>query len=176
MRSSLARLEQFKDNQGHARFLLNQTESVVSHLGNAMIEVQEKLVAAGNGAYGDQRAGARSPAICRACSIAWSAWPTVPMAPAAICSPAVAKAHAPFAQNGTVVSFSGDALLQRIEVANDRLLQVKFSGDDLLLKIRSGNGTFTTAANAGNTGSANIDAGAVDQSVAADRQRLHDRL
>ncbi len=160
MRSSLSRLEQFKDNQGHARFLLNQTESVVSHLGNALLEVQEKLVAAGNGAYGDQERSALARdlqgILDRMVGLANSA-----DGAGGYLFAGSREGAPPFAQNGTVVSFSGDAMLQRIEVANDRLLKVKFSGDDLLLKIRSGNGTFTTAANSANTGSASIDAGAV---------------
>jgi flagellar hook-associated protein 3 FlgL len=160
IRSGLSRLEQFKDNQGHARFLLNQTESVVAQLGDAMTEVKEQLIAAGNGAYGDneRRAIARAlqGVLDRMIGLANS-----DDGAGGYLFAGSREAAAPFVQNGSVVGFRGDSNLQRIEVANDRLLQVKFSGDDLLLKVRPGNGSFTTAADAGNTGAASIDPGAV---------------
>jgi flagellar hook-associated protein 3 FlgL len=40
-------------------------------------------------------------------------------------------------------------------------LQIKFSGDDIFQKVRPGNGSFVTAANAGNTGTGVIDTGSV---------------
>lgn len=160
IRSGLARLQQFKGNQGHARFLLNQTESAVASLGDAMAEVHERLVAAGNGAYGDSERSAIARhlqgLLARMVGLANSADGT-----GGYLFAGSRELAAPFVQNGQVVSFRGDGNLQRIEVANDRLLQVKFSGDDLLLKVRAGNGSFTTSAAAGNTGAASIDAGAV---------------
>ncbi len=160
IRSGLARLQQFKDNQGHARFLLNQAESMVGKLGNAMTEVKEQLIAAGNGAYGDGERLAISRhlqgLLDRMVGLSNS-----DDGAGGYLFAGSRESAAPFVQSGAAVSFRGDGNLQRIEVANNRLLQVKFSGDDLLLKIRAGNGSFTTAVDAGNTGSASIDAGAV---------------
>jgi flagellar hook-associated protein 3 FlgL len=160
IRSGLARLTQFKDNQGYARFLLNQAESVVAQLGNALADVQEKLIAAGNGAYGDseRRAIARDlqGVLERMVGLANSG-----DGAGGYLFAGSRDGAPPFARTGNVVSFNGDATLQRLEVANDRLLQVKFSGDDLLLKIRPGNGSFVTGAAAANTGAASIDPGAV---------------
>ncbi len=160
IRSGLARLQQFKDNQGYARYLLNQAESVVGKLGDVMTEVQEQLIAAGNGAYGDdeRRAIARhlQGLLDRMVGLA-----NTDDGAGGYLFAGSRELAPPFVQNGQVVSFGGDGNLQRIEVANDRLLQVKFSGDDLLLKVRPGNGAFTTAVDTGNTGSASIDAGTV---------------
>jgi flagellar hook-associated protein 3 FlgL len=160
IRSGLARLEQFKENQGHARFLLSQGEAVVARLGDALAEVQEQLIAAGNGAYGDNERSAIARhlqgVLDRIVGLANS-----DDGAGGYLFAGSRELAPPFVQNGRVVSFAGDGTLQRIEVANDRLLQVKFSGDDLLLKIRAGNGSFTTAADPGNVGSGSIDAGAV---------------
>jgi flagellar hook-associated protein 3 FlgL len=165
IRSGLSRLVQYKDNQGHARFLLNQAETVVSKLGEAVVETQERLVAAGNGAYGDQerRALARDlqGLLDRIVGLANSQ-----DGAGGYLFAGTRDGAAPFVQNGNLVAFRGDGTSQRLEVANDRLLQVKFSGDDLLLKIRPGNGSFVTAADAGNTGAASIDAGAVTSPAA----------
>lgn len=160
IRSGLSRLQQFKDNQGHARFLLNQAESVVAQLGNAMVEVQEQLVAAGNGAFGDdeRRAIARHLQGLLDRMVALS---NSDDGAGGYLFAGSRELAAPFVQSGQVVSFRGDSNLQRLEVGNDRLLQVKFSGDDLLLKIRAGNGSFATAVDSANTGAASIGAGAV---------------
>lgn len=165
IRTGLSRLQQFKSNQGHARFLLNQAESVTGKLGEAITEVHEKLIAAGNGAYGDveRQAIARhlQGVLDRIVGLANS-----DDGAGGYLFAGSREVAAPFVQSGSVVSFRGDGNLQRLEVANDRLLNVKFSGDDLLLKARAGNGSFTTAADAGNTGAASIDAGAVEDPAA----------
>lgn len=165
IRSALARLTQFKDNQGHARFLLNQADSVVAALGEAMTDVQTKLISAGNGAYSDNDrlaiAGELQGLLNRLVGLANSE-----DGAGGFLFAGSRDNAAPFVQNGTVVGFRGDANVQRLEVANDRLMQVKFPGDDLLLKIRPGNGSFVTAADAGNTGAAVIDAGTVNNPAA----------
>ena len=56
------------------------------------------------------------------------------------------------------------------EIAQGRLQQVKFPGDALFNRMRAGNGEFTTAVGAANTGGAWIDAGSViDPSATQDR-------
>jgi flagellar hook-associated protein 3 FlgL len=161
IRSGVSRLLQFKENQGHARFMLNQVEAVVSQIGDAMVEVQERIIAAGNGANGN----AERTALAR--DLQGLLHRIVGLANSDDGAGGYLFAGsrdqaAPFAQNGNVVGFRGDSTVQRLEVANDRLLQVKFSGDDLLLKIRPGNGSFVTAADPGNAGAASIDAGTID--------------
>src|SRR5438445_380925 len=71
------------------------------------------------------------------------------------------QSAAPFSQTGNSVTYGGDSTLQSIQVSQNRQLQIKFSGDDLFQKIRPGNGSFVSAANAGNTGTGVIDAGSV---------------
>lgn len=159
-RTSLARLAQFKDNQGHAQFLLNQGEAAVAQVADALADIQEKLVAAGNGAYGDDErraiAGELRGLFNRLAGLANSS-----DGAGGYLFAGSRESGAPFSQNGVAVSFNGDEVLQRLEVANDRLMQVKFSGDELFLKLRPGNGTFVTTAASGNAGSASIDAGTV---------------
>lgn len=160
MRANVAQFEQFKDNQGHARYLLNLGESALAQFIESIHDVQEKLVAAGNGAYTDAErrmiAQALEGVLGRMVGLANSA-----DGAGGYLFAGAREMAAPFARTGNAVTFHGDAILQHLEVSKDRFQQVKFSGDALFMKMRPGNGSFTTAAAAGNTGSAWIDPGAV---------------
>jgi flagellar hook-associated protein 3 FlgL len=160
IRSNLAQFAQFKSNQDHASYMLNLGESALKGFIDGVQDVQEKLVAAGNGAYGDNErkmiAGELEGVLSRLVGLANAS----DGAGGYLFSGSRQNA-VPFAQSGNNVSFSGDEILQRIEVSQDRFQQIKFSGDALFNKMRPGNGTFTTAAAAGNAGSAWMDAGSV---------------
>jgi flagellar hook-associated protein 3 FlgL len=160
IRTYLAQFEQLKENQGHARYLLSLGEGALAQFVGAVQDVQEKLVAAGNGAYADDDrrmiAQELEGVLARMVGLANSS-----DGAGGYLFAGARENAAPFAQTGNAVAFRGDEILQRLEVSRDRFQQVKFSGDALFMKMRPGNGTFTTAAAAGNAGSAWIDAGAV---------------
>lgn len=160
IRTYLAQFEQFKENQGHARYLLSLGEGALAQFVGAVQDVQEKLVAAGNGAYADDDrrmiAQELEGVLARMVGLANSS-----DGAGGYLFAGARENAAPFAQTGNAVAFHGDEILQRLEVSRDRFQQVKFSGDALFMKMRPGNGTFTTAAAAGNAGSAWIDPGSV---------------
>ena len=160
IRSSLSQLGQFKRNQDHATYVLNLGESALTGVIDGLQDVKEKLVAAGNGAYGDGErrmiAGELESVLARLVGLA-----NASDGVGGYLFSGSREKTPPFAQSGTSVSFNGDEILQRLEVAQDRFAQIKFSGDALFNKIRPGNGSFTTGSAAGNTGSAWIDPGAV---------------
>jgi flagellar hook-associated protein 3 FlgL len=160
IRSNLAKFAQFKSNQDHATYTLNLGESALRGFIDGLQDVQEKLVAAGNGAYGDDErrmiAGELEGVLSRLVGLANSS-----DGAGGYLFAGSKQSAAPFAQSGNLVSFNGDEILQKIEVSQDRFQQIRFSGDEVFNKIRPGNGTFTTAATASNTGSAWIDAGSV---------------
>lgn len=160
IRASLSQFDQFKDNQGHARYLLNLGESALAGFIDAVQEVQQKLVAAGNGAYGDAErrmiAADLEGVLGRMVGLANSSDGANGYLFAG------AKENVlPFVQSGNLVGFRGDEILQRLEVSKDRFQQVKYSGDALFNKMRPGNGSFTTAAAGSNTGTGIVDAGSV---------------
>ena len=160
IRSNIAQLGQFKRNQDHARNMLNLGESALTGVTGGVQDVLDKLVAAGNGAYSDSDrrtiAGELEGVLARIVGLANAS----DGAGGYLFAGSREKA-APFAQSGNSVSFSGDEILQRLEVAQDRYAQIKFSGDALFNKTRAGNGSFTVAAAAGNAGAASADAGSV---------------
>ncbi|MGH8219255.1 MAG: flagellar hook-associated protein FlgL [Steroidobacteraceae bacterium] len=67
----------------------------------------------------------------------------------------------PFAQSGSSVSYSGASGVNQIEIAQNQFISAGDTGSSVFMNIPAGNGTFTTAAGAGNTGSASIDTGTV---------------
>lgn len=160
IRASLSQFEQFKQNQDHARYMLNLGDSALDDFTEALQTVKEKLVAAGNGAYSDPErqiiARDLEGVLNRMVGLANSADGT-----GGYLFAGASENVQPFTQSGSSVTFRGDDILQKLEVANDRFQQIKFSGDALFLKPRPGNGTFTTSVPGTNTGTGVIDVGSV---------------
>jgi flagellar hook-associated protein 3 FlgL len=67
----------------------------------------------------------------------------------------------PFAQAGNSVGYSGASEVNQVEIAQNQSVSAGDTGSSVFMNIPAGNGTFTTAAAAGNTGSASIDTGSV---------------
>ncbi len=160
LRTGLARIDQFKSNQSQAQYVLDQSENAVAQFTDALLSVKDKLLAAANGTYGDAQrqmvAGDLEGILAQMVGLANTA-----DGAGGYLFAGTREAAAPFGQSGNVVSYSGDATAQRLEVANNRLLQTKLTGDDVFLRMRPGNGTFTTAAATTNTGGGIIDGGGV---------------
>jgi flagellar hook-associated protein 3 FlgL len=165
IRSGISQFGQFKDNQDHARYLLNLGESALAGIIGSVQDVMERLVQAGNGSLSDsERASLATDlegTLARMVGLANSS-----DGAGGYLFAGSRENTAPFAQSGNTVTFSGDQILQKLEVANNRFQQVKFSGDALFLKIRAGNGSFTTDAANTNTGSGSIDVGTVTSPAA----------
>ncbi len=165
IRAGISQFSQFKRNQDHAAYLLNMGESALAGVINSVQDVKERLVQAGNGSLSDdERASLASDlegTLARMVGLANST-----DGAGGYLFAGSREATAPFTQTGTTVSFSGDQILQKLEVASNRFQQVKFSGDAVFLKIRAGNGSFTTDAAATNTGSGWIDVGSVTNPAA----------
>jgi flagellar hook-associated protein 3 FlgL len=77
-----------------------------------------------------------------------------------------ASSAQPFAQSGNSVSYSGADAVDQIQISADQRISGGDSGASVFMNIPAGNGTFTTAAAAGNTGTASIDAGSVTNAAA----------
>lgn len=165
MRSSLSQFSQYKENQDHARYILNLQESSLQQMITSVQDVQEKLVAAGNGAYGDpERATVAQELegiLGRMVGLANSSDGS-----GGYLYAGSREGTIPFTQNGNSVSFHGDSILQTLEVSKDRFQQIKFSGDAIFQKLRPGNGTFTTAGASTNTGTGVINVGSVSNPTA----------
>jgi flagellar hook-associated protein 3 FlgL len=71
------------------------------------------------------------------------------------------EASAPFGGSLGDIDYRGDAGQREAPVSASRQLPVTMSGAQLLQTIKNGNGTFTTAAGNGNTGTGVVDSGRV---------------
>jgi flagellar hook-associated protein 3 FlgL len=67
----------------------------------------------------------------------------------------------PFSQAGTAVSYSGASGVNQVQIGPDQSVSAGDTGASVFMNIPAGNGTFTTAAGAANTGTASIDSGTV---------------
>ena len=72
----------------------------------------------------------------------------------------------PFNQTATGVVYAGDQGQRLLQVSTSRQLALNDSGDTVFQNIKTGNGTFTSAALAANTGSGVIDTGSVTNAAA----------
>jgi flagellar hook-associated protein 3 FlgL len=77
-----------------------------------------------------------------------------------------ASGTAPFAQSGNSVSYQGNSQVNQVQISADQSVSAGDSGSSVFMNLAAGNGTFTTAAGAGNTGSASIDTGTVTNPTA----------
>jgi flagellar hook-associated protein 3 FlgL len=67
----------------------------------------------------------------------------------------------PFAQNGTSVSYAGASGVNQVQISPEQSISAGDTGSAVFMNLPAGNGTFTTAAAATNTGSASIGPGTV---------------
>ncbi|MEG2153397.1 MAG: flagellar hook-associated protein FlgL [Burkholderiaceae bacterium] len=162
LRSSLSRLDQFKQNQSYSRHALSLGETAVTGAIDATMNARDLLMAAGNGAYTDadraSLADELEGVLARVVGLANSS-----DGDGGYLFAGGRDQATPYAQMGNQVRYKGGALGQTVEVASGRFLQVKFAGDALFGAMRPGNGSFVTAADAANTGTGTIDVGAVTQ-------------
>jgi len=67
----------------------------------------------------------------------------------------------PFSQNGAGVTYSGAEETSQVQIGADQSVSTGDTGSSVFMNIPAGNGTFTTAAAAANTGTASIGPGTV---------------
>ncbi|HKU89248.1 MAG TPA: flagellar hook-associated protein FlgL, partial [Steroidobacteraceae bacterium] len=73
-----------------------------------------------------------------------------------------ATATKPFAMTAGGVNYQGDVTNRQIRISNSQSLADSHSGADVFMNILPGNGVFTTAVTAANTGTGSIDVGRVN--------------
>jgi flagellar hook-associated protein 3 FlgL len=67
----------------------------------------------------------------------------------------------PFVQTGASVGYQGNSQVNQVQISADQSVSAGDAGDSVFVNIPAGNGTFTTAVGAANTGSGSIDTGSV---------------
>ncbi len=72
-----------------------------------------------------------------------------------------ASSAPPFVASGAAVSYLGNDQVNQVQVSPDHSVSVGDAGSTVFMNLRAGNGTFTTAAAAANTGTGSVDTGSV---------------
>jgi flagellar hook-associated protein 3 FlgL len=72
-----------------------------------------------------------------------------------------ASSTQPFVQSGNSVSYVGADQVSQIQISADQRISAGDTGSSVFMNLPAGNGTFTTAAGAANTGTASIGPGTV---------------
>ena len=67
----------------------------------------------------------------------------------------------PFSQSGSAFSYAGSTTVSQVQIASNQRISAGDSGATVFMNIPAGNGTFTTAAGAANTGAGVIGVGTV---------------
>jgi flagellar hook-associated protein 3 FlgL len=67
----------------------------------------------------------------------------------------------PFSQSGNSVTYNGSSSVSQVQISSNQRVSSSDAGSNVFMNIPAGNGTFTTAVGASNTGTATIDAGTV---------------
>ena len=72
-----------------------------------------------------------------------------------------ASSTQPFAQSGNSVSYAGAGQVNQLQISANQRISAGDTGSSVFMNLPAGNGTFTTAAGAANTGTASIGPGTV---------------
>ena len=72
-----------------------------------------------------------------------------------------ASSTQPFSQNGNSVSYAGADQVNQIQISENQRISAGDTGSSIFMNLPAGNGTFTTATGAANTGTASIGPGTV---------------
>ena len=153
--------EQFLDNQGYASAQLKELESMMASVGDTLIGLKERWVAAGNGAYSDQQlkdimvdVRAKFEQILSVANNA-DAFGQYRFA-------GYQSGARPFSmQADGSIRYQGDEGERKLQVEASRFIATNFSGREFFEGILQGNGTFVANPGAGNGGTGVISNGSL---------------
>ena len=151
---------QFATNRQNARTALSQEEVALTSVQNLVQDVQQVVVAAGNGAntpsdrktYADVLQGRYDDLLALANSSDGNG---------GYLFSGYKSETEPFVQSSAGVTYQGDQGQIQLQVGGARRVAINDVGSAIFEGLPTGNGTFATSATAGNTGSGVISAGTV---------------
>jgi flagellar hook-associated protein 3 FlgL len=166
MQAQISQVAQYKTNADAATTRLNTAEQAFSSLTNLLQHVRDLVVQANTGTVDANSRTAISSDLQTSLQ-QLQAIGNQKDANGDYLFAGLSSLTQPFAQqaNGSV-SYLGDQGVRSMQLGASQTVQDGFSGDQVFMNIPAGNGTFTTAASAANTGSGSIDPGQVTNAAA----------
>jgi len=164
LRSNLAANSQFVQNRQIAQQRLSFAENTLGAINDNLQTAREQLIAAGNGGFSD------SDRLTIAVQLRQQLATLVGLANSSdgqggYLFGGYREDTPPFIQNGAAVNYVSDDGARLINVSSTRTIETGFNGADVFVRIPNGNGVFTTAANASNSGSGIIDSGRINNAA-----------
>lgn len=160
LQSDITQLGQYGSNQAQATQMLNSASSTMTQVMNVMQSARSTLVQAGNPTMSDANRAALAAQLQQSLDQLVGLANTSDTQGGFLFGGSVTSTP-PFVQNGNVVSYAGDNIVQGLQISQTRTEQIKYAGNAVFMSIPTGNGTFATAAAAGNAGTGVISAGSV---------------
>jgi flagellar hook-associated protein 3 FlgL len=160
LQSDLTQLGQYGTNQSQATEMLNNASSTLTQFINVVQTAQNTLVQAGNATLSDSDRTALAEQLQQGLNQLVGLANTSDTQGGYLFGGSV-TATPPFVQNGNTVTYAGDNVVQGLQISQSRTEQIKYAGNSVFMEIPTGNGTFTTAATATNTGTGTISGGSV---------------
>jgi flagellar hook-associated protein 3 FlgL len=157
---SLARNQQLQANQQTAGSSLAVAESTLGSVGDVLQSAQQRLLQAQNGTLQPTERNLIANDIDGMLGQLVGLANTRDGGGAYLFA-GYSENTVPFVSGTAGVTYQGDDGSRKLEVAPGRQLGVSAAGSDIFMRIKSGNGVFSTAANAANTGAGFIDSGSV---------------
>lgn len=156
--------QRFLANQQGAEDQLAELESRLSGVGDLLFSVRTRVVEAGNGAYTDNdRKAIASEVRERFDELLGLANSADAMGNYVFSG--LRGGTKPFSVSGAVgsrsITYNGDDGRRQLQVGSSRYMDVSEAGSDLFARIPQGNGQFTFAPSAGNTGTGLVSTGTV---------------
>jgi len=158
--SSLANNTQYIANQAAATQQLGTTDSTLGQVTDLLQSVRTTLVSANNGSLSDSDRASLSTNL-KGQLDSLVALANTQDGDGHYLFAGYHTSTTPFANNGTSVTYAGDDGTRSIQVSATRQIAISANGADVFNRIAQGNGVFTTAAAAANTGGGIIDTGTV---------------
>jgi flagellar hook-associated protein 3 FlgL len=164
--ASLSRLDQYKSNSDFARNQLGLEESSLNSVMDNLQRIRELTLQANNSTTSDSDRKDIAAEIRQARDALLTLANTTDVDGRHLFGGYVEGAI-PFTATSTgAIVYNGDQGQRSLQISDSRFVAINDSGSDVFQKIPQGNGTFTLAANAANTGSGVLGGGSVVNSTA----------
>jgi flagellar hook-associated protein 3 FlgL len=145
----------YTTNTSLANERLGLEENTLTAVNNTLNSVRDRILQANGGTLGD--ADRRSIAIDLRQSLAQLlSYSNTPDAQGRYIFAGSNDSAPPFSLTSGGTSYSGDDVAGQVQIGANRFVQTGDNGADVFLRIKSGNGSFSVAAGAANSGNATI--------------------
>lgn len=157
----------YADNTQLATERLGFEENALSAINDSLNSVRERVLQGNGGTLGDSDRQSLAQDL-RQSLLQIINYANTPDAEGRYIFAGSNDSAAPFSVAASGTTYTGDDVVRHLQIGPQRFVQTGDSGSDIFLRIKSGNGTFSLAASATNTGTATIASSKLSNAAAYD--------